>query len=176
MLRDTIQRANGLRNGNGNGKTNGRRTPARTRTGPEFRPRRTHAPPTHGELLRTEIPSLPVLSHLAPEIHRIADRLTKVPKPAGTALLASCPKQDRLRLDWENTTTQHCITVLVQLTNLDATYEYSMVCEEHQELRPFPDSPLGSELSDRVDLNLRNENDWRWLAARIRATGQHGTP
>ena len=171
MLRDTIQRANGLRHGNGKG--NGRPAPART--GPEFRPRRTQVPPTHGELLRTEIPSLPVLSHLAPEIHRIADCLSKVPKPAGTALLCSCPRQDRLRLDWENTATQHCITVLVELNSLDATYEYSMVCEEHQELREFPERPLGSDLSDRVDLNLHRQQDWKWLADRIRATGQHGS-
>ena len=166
MLRDTIQRANGLRNGNG------RHAPSRNRPGPEFRPRRTQTPPTHGELLRTEIPSLPVLSHLAPEIHRIADRLTRVPKPAGTALLPSCPRQDRLRLDWENTATQHCITLLVDLNTLDASYEYSMVCEEHQELRPFPKKPLGSDLADRVDLNLSRQQDWNWLADRIRATGQ----
>ena len=156
MLRETIRNANGLRNGNG------RRPQARSH------PRRAQLPPpTQAEQLRAEIPSLPVLSELAPAIHRIADQLNSVEKPRGTTLATACPKPHILRLDWENTATQHCITVMVDLRNMDASYEYSMVCEPDQELKPFPLKPLGSALTERTDLNMKRKDHWTWLAARI---------
>lgn len=158
MLRETIRNAKTLRNGNG------RRPQARSRSHPR---RAQLLPPTHAEQLRAEIPSLPVLSELAPAIHRIADELNSVEKPRGTTLTAACPKPHILQLDWENIATQHCITMIVDLRNMDASYEYSMVCEADDELKPFPQKPLGSNLPERTDLNLNRKAHWTWLAARI---------
>ena len=176
MLRETIRAANNLRNGKGNGR---RRPQDQSRPqnngqpqgNAHTQPRRRFPPaPTMGEMLRAEIPRLnldPAHNHI---LGLIADQLNKIEKPRGTKMLFQNSGPHSLILSWENTTHQHCITLRIHLGSLDAFYEYSMVCEKEQQLKPFPTRPLGSTLSERMDMNMNRTPHWAWLKTRIENT------
>ena len=73
-------------------------------------------------------------------------------------------------LIWENTQRQHCITLTVDLRNMGSYYEYSMVCDGDDKMLPFPKKPLGSTLTERIDLDLSRTAHWAWIKNRIEAT------
>ena len=165
MLRESIRTANNIRNGHKS--SNGRRPQGQNRPG---RNRSEPTEPTHGELLRAEIPSLDIDPALTQQLHAIADQLATIEKPRATTLQTSCRPPHTLVLIWENTQRQHCITLTVDLRNMGSYYEYSMVCDADDEMLPFPKKPLGSTLTERIDLDLSRTAHWTWIKHRVEAT------
>ena len=167
MLRESIRTANNIRNGHKN--ANGRRP---QNSGRPRRQRSQPTEPTHGEILRAEIPSMDIDPSLTPRLHAVADQLAMIDKPRATALQASCRPPHTLLLTWENPVRQHCVLLTVDLRNMSAYYEYSMVCDGDDEMLPFPEKPLGSTLAERIDLDLTRTPHWAWIKNRIEATGR----
>lgn len=102
---------------------------------------------------------------LAIELENLA-----LPKHTHMRLLANTP--DQAAVEWENLLGQHCITLKVNLKRCTADYEYSTVCKEQEEMRPFPSRPLNSTQVERIDLNINYRTTWRWLQARLKATAK----
>ena len=102
----------------------------------------------------------------------LADKLNTIPHPTDTVLTILRNGDEHLILEWVNLNHQHCITLSVNLPENTADYEYSNVCLMDQELIPFPKKPLGSPNAERMDIKLHRQDTWRWLCARIRATGR----
>ena len=102
----------------------------------------------------------------------LADKLTAIPHPGDTVLTVLQNGGENIVLEWVNLEHQHCITLTVNLAENTADYEYSNVCPLDQDLMPFPKKPLGSPNAERVDIKLHRQDTWRWLYARIRATGR----
>ena len=144
-----------------------RRRPVRNQ-----QPRTRNKPASHGQkFLRLLIANWqPPNPAVAANIDHIARRLDDIPLPGGAELRVDQPDGSRVSVWWENTGTQHCIQLDIDLARMEADYEYSMVCEERDRLKPFPARPLGSVLTERIDMNLRQQAAWSWLAARIQAT------
>ena len=171
-------------------KPTGLKTPARKttpRAGTGVRPRPASSgrgssssstrpgprPATHGQLFRRLILAnwRPPSPEVTSSVDHIARGLDTIPLPDGTELRADQPEGNNIRLWWENTAAQHCVQLDIDLRTMEASYEYSMVCEEHERLKPFPHKPLGSDTDERT-LNLRQQRSWSWLGARIKATGR----
>lgn len=131
--------------------------------------KRTH-PVSHGERFTHELP--PDAALPTAFLQAIASRLDQVELPHGTTIRVAEAGPRRLTIFWENTRTQHAIQLNVKPATMQADYEYSMVCEEDDELLPFPDRPLGSVMPERIDLNLNRQGHWTWLGARIKKTGR----
>ena len=126
--------------------------------------------PTHAEQLRAELTAMTLTPEALRNTDKLADRLNSFQPPQGTNLRIQPKDTGRVVLFWENLATQHCIQLDVNLRHMRADYEYSMVCNERNQLKPFPTTPLGSVLSERTDLNLNRQAAWSWIEARVRAT------
>ena len=162
MLRESIRTANNIRNGNGR-RPQGRTRPGRNRSEP--------TEPTHGELLRAEIPSLAIDPSLTQSLQAIADQLAMIEKPRATALQVTCRPPHTLILTWENTVRQHCVTLTVDLRNIwVATMSTRWSATETTRCSPSPQKPLGSTLTERIDLDLSRTAHWAWIKNRIEAT------
>ena len=149
------------------GPQKGPRRPSSNRRGPQ----QTRQTVTHGEQFLKALPT----GHQIPAdtLNNFALRLNAVKLPPKTALAVARADRNRLTILWENTFTQHCIALDINLTQMLADYEYSMVCEEEDALKAFPEKPLGSALSERINLDLRRDHTWTWIGARIAATRHH---
>ena len=141
---------------------------------PRERDTRRTPPQTQGQCVRTALLRNP---NRTPELNANIDRLTakldQIPPPPGTKLRIILHPNHRITLFWENVITQHCIQLDIDLNRMEADYEYSMVCEDHDELLPFPDKPLGATQPDRAGLSLHRQATWTWLKARLRATEKY---
>lgn len=153
-----------------------RKQPARKPRGRHNRrPPQERRPLAHGQRFRQLLTAnwQPQDPATAASINWIAGRLNNIPLPDGTELLVDQPSGNAVTVRWENYGTQHCIRLDIRLDQMEADYEYSMACEEQDELRPFPAKPLGSEMMEQIGLDLREQRYWTWLSARIQATGRY---
>ena len=129
--------------------------------------------PTQAEQLRAELAALNLSQEAEKRADQLADRLNRFQTPRNTLLRLQAKDPDRLTILWETLHTQHCIQLDVDLQRMRADYEYSMVCNENDQMKAFPLKPLGSVMTERIDLNLNRQAHWTWLEARVRATGKH---
>lgn len=151
------------------------RPQSRGENGHNLRPRRParrqqEPAPTHAERLRAELTAMTLSPEALRNADKLAGRLNSFQPPQGTHLRVQPKDTGRITLFWENLATQHCIQLDVNLRDMRADYEYSMVCNEWEQLKPFPSRPLGSVLPERIDLNLNRQAAWSWIEARVRAT------
>ena len=98
--------------------------------------------------------------------------MNTIPHPGDTEVTVLRNDEENVVLEWVNLKHQHCITLTADLAENTADYEYSNVCLLEQQLIAFPKKPLGSPNSERMDIKLHRQDTWRWLSARIRATGR----
>jgi hypothetical protein len=166
MLQNTLVQRPRSQSRNGNGSR------------PPERRRQSRAPtaPTPGEQLRAGIAGQDLDPAALANANRVASQLDRTQPPKGTVLRIAPKGVPKLTLFWENPSTQHCIQLDIDLQRMLADYEYSMVCHDQDQLKPFPERPLGSSICECIDLDLDRQASWTWLNARIRATGRHLPP